>query len=988
MATTTIEQRESRREGSSRSTSSQGSAGSDDPKGSSMPSLIIVGKKSEGEITLDGDDMTLGRAKAADVYIDDFQISRKHARITIDETGVFIHDLGSRNGIVVNKKRYIGRKEGLRLRNGDVITLGMTSLIFKNLADDGSDADVAPATKSKPKAKSKRAKAKKRSEESAKAKKVEADPLEETGGLDEDELEAREAPVTEPAREAADAPESDAGDAAGESTDAGAEADAGASVVDDEDGDDDDYVDEVDAKKDAKVGGPDTDLMKYAAAPDTPAAGTPSVEDDSDSEPERSEGAEGSPLSAVHAAPRKSSVEDEDDDDAATPVSGTSARLVAERRAAEQREAADKAEREAVDDDDEDEDDEDQDDAPPRRASARRRKGSGEHAARKRSARRAPGEKRGSGREVVEDDAPPPARRGRGSGSVATQGATIDTEVADLRRRVEKAEKRLAMTTGIAIALGAVALVLLFVTVVRGGRNKDGTDELAAADRADAEMSVAERLAAQNTEGTVAGALAKGEDATPTGRPTRVPAGDDGSDDASPLDRVPSGSLGGGSMGGGDSMGGGGDSMGGGDSSMGGGSMGGGSMGGDDSMGGSMGGGDSMGGDSMGMGSDSMGGGSMGGGGTPSPSPVSTPLDVVEPDDAGTSIAGSKALPKSVDPSDRLDRATLRELYVDLLGRTPTKEETDGALDRSKNALIEDLCGREEFYANWYEEELFFFLLIDNFRPATPRMKAIPKRMADGKLTMASAIREIVISQYFNQRNPGNDTYVTVVLEQLLGITVQENRKTVRTLEAGKKMYDGYEAKIFGKEGSSQSDFVKIVMKEDGFTGLALQRFHRRVVGEPIPDDILARDTERLVKEPKAMADIVKGWVSSEHYGDRIALLRPKSERVYIRGLYVDLLGRTPSYDEFRNMRNALQALTDDAPIKAVLARLLVSSRYSRLPYGQANAEYVTMCYRRFLARDPGKAELDAFVSVMNEPGCSPQMAALAILTHGEYRYY
>ena len=104
----------------------------------------------------------------------------------------------------------------------------------------------------------------------------------------------------------------------------------------------------------------------------------------------------------------------------------------------------------------------------------------------------------------------------------------------------------------------------------------------------------------------------------------------------------------------------------------------------------------------------------------------------------------------------------------------------------------------------WLEEELFYFLLLDNFRPRTRAIAAIPEGLRTGESTAHQAIGEILLSTGFSLRNPGNDTFVTVVLEQCLGLAVQERRHKA-TLEAGKRMYDGEKARLLTRHDTRRT---------------------------------------------------------------------------------------------------------------------------------------------------------------------------------------
>ena len=68
----------------------------------------------------------LGRSRECDVRLPDANSSRRHAEIRYEEEAWWIVDLGSTNGTLVNGKR--AKRE--RLRDGDVVTLGSTDIVF------------------------------------------------------------------------------------------------------------------------------------------------------------------------------------------------------------------------------------------------------------------------------------------------------------------------------------------------------------------------------------------------------------------------------------------------------------------------------------------------------------------------------------------------------------------------------------------------------------------------------------------------------------------------------------------------------------------------------------------------------------------------------------------------------------------------------------------------------------------------------------------
>jgi hypothetical protein len=76
---------------------------------------------------LSGRRMVVGRSRDADIVVDDANVSRKHAELRRDDEGWWVVDLGSTNGVKVNRRRV----EQSLLRHGDRITLGITDLDFE-----------------------------------------------------------------------------------------------------------------------------------------------------------------------------------------------------------------------------------------------------------------------------------------------------------------------------------------------------------------------------------------------------------------------------------------------------------------------------------------------------------------------------------------------------------------------------------------------------------------------------------------------------------------------------------------------------------------------------------------------------------------------------------------------------------------------------------------------------------------------------------------
>jgi pSer/pThr/pTyr-binding forkhead associated (FHA) protein len=76
-------------------------------------------------VTLDQDIIKIGVLPSSHLLLDDAEVSRMHAVIEVNHEGVFIIDLGSIAGTIVNGKKISRHK----LQNGDILTLGRTRII-------------------------------------------------------------------------------------------------------------------------------------------------------------------------------------------------------------------------------------------------------------------------------------------------------------------------------------------------------------------------------------------------------------------------------------------------------------------------------------------------------------------------------------------------------------------------------------------------------------------------------------------------------------------------------------------------------------------------------------------------------------------------------------------------------------------------------------------------------------------------------------------
>lgn len=76
-------------------------------------------------VVLTQDIIKIGTLASSHLLLDDAEVSRMHAVIEVSVEGVFIIDLGSHAGTIVNGKKICRHP----LRSGDILTLGRTRII-------------------------------------------------------------------------------------------------------------------------------------------------------------------------------------------------------------------------------------------------------------------------------------------------------------------------------------------------------------------------------------------------------------------------------------------------------------------------------------------------------------------------------------------------------------------------------------------------------------------------------------------------------------------------------------------------------------------------------------------------------------------------------------------------------------------------------------------------------------------------------------------
>jgi len=339
-------------------------------------------------------------------------------------------------------------------------------------------------------------------------------------------------------------------------------------------------------------------------------------------------------------------------------------------------------------------------------------------------------------------------------------------------------------------------------------------------------------------------------------------------------------------------------------------------------------------------------------------------------------------------PEAAIDARSLRALSFDLLGRPPLESEWKRWCSLTRSRLLDELVGSSDFWTQWFEEQLYYLLLVNNFRPQQERLAAVPRDLFEKRLDVREAIHRIALSSSFDQRNPGADTFVTVVMEQLAGLEITKNP---RELEIGKRVYDGAPGTFLGAAAQSQADVVRNAIQCRAFASHLLRREHERLTRSKPEAKDLAGWCARLEKDPRCFPEIVRAWIEGPAYAARVARGAPLENRAFVRALYVDLADRLPTFQEAEPMREALDSLADSAPLRSITARLLLDSGKlaprSRKDLSDAPA-WVRTQFLRFFGRAATEPELAEFTRVLGEPEAKLETILYALVSSPEYNRY
>ena len=82
--------------------------------------MIVEGAEPVHKVVSPGE-YVIGRAPESDIVIEDESLSRRHARFVVSDGMIYVEDLGSRNGVLIDGEPVVGSHE---CRPGQRIQLG------------------------------------------------------------------------------------------------------------------------------------------------------------------------------------------------------------------------------------------------------------------------------------------------------------------------------------------------------------------------------------------------------------------------------------------------------------------------------------------------------------------------------------------------------------------------------------------------------------------------------------------------------------------------------------------------------------------------------------------------------------------------------------------------------------------------------------------------------------------------------------------------
>jgi pSer/pThr/pTyr-binding forkhead associated (FHA) protein len=98
--------------------------------------IVMFGDEVQGKYIFNQGEIVIGRTRDCDIVLDNLAVSRRHARLSRDDDGFHVTDLGSGNGTYLNGQQI----DQSLLKDDDRIAIGKHKLIFR---DTGSNVALA-----------------------------------------------------------------------------------------------------------------------------------------------------------------------------------------------------------------------------------------------------------------------------------------------------------------------------------------------------------------------------------------------------------------------------------------------------------------------------------------------------------------------------------------------------------------------------------------------------------------------------------------------------------------------------------------------------------------------------------------------------------------------------------------------------------------------------------------------------------------------------
>jgi hypothetical protein len=376
--------------------------------------------------------------------------------------------------------------------------------------------------------------------------------------------------------------------------------------------------------------------------------------------------------------------------------------------------------------------------------------------------------------------------------------------------------------------------------------------------------------------------------------------------------------------------------------------------------------------------------------------------------------------PATLDPSGAVGETRLvRRMYFDAANRSPTNDELILAPFLTTDGVADQLVNDYGYYQGWYEKRLVQFNLVGLNAPKTndadyQSLSSIPARLTNAEITEIQALGEIAKSAAWARLNADSRDFTYSLFEEFL------NRKPSTTTPAGGKseysaatnIYNATSNALFGETGVSPSDLVDIVLGLNGrhpnynanlpgnlapatqalFRGQIQLAWSRLVPTTPIASSDLSTWTAQYAADPTKIRATVATILKTDAYAQDAQTPRPKTPRQFIRGLYVDVLGRNPDLDTVGNLEYSFVSAGDPAPLAGQLVQQMLRSPDANAatpPVAGLDVDaWLDATFVRTFGRLPVATELAALKGAIQTAGATTDVELEAILTSQEYLYY